>query len=73
MSKKDDLIETISKNKQVNVLLWFVVALVIGGVCYVLFELKSCGNGIGEIVDSREVSMGHSAKQLSKNTLLSRI
>ncbi len=58
MSKKDDLIETISKNKQVNVLLWFVVALIIGGVCYFLFELKSCGNEIDKIVDSREVSMG---------------
>ena len=58
MSKKDDLIETISKNKQVNVLLWFVVALVIGGVCYILFEFKSCGNIIIETADSREVSMG---------------
>lgn len=41
MSKKDNLIETISKNKQVNVLLWFVVAVVIVVVSYVLYELYS--------------------------------
>ena len=55
MSKKEDLVEKVTKSKQFNVLLWFVVALIIGGVCFIVFELKSCG---GPIVDSREVSMG---------------
>ncbi|MBO7597165.1 MAG: DUF4230 domain-containing protein [Bacteroidales bacterium] len=38
MSKKDDLIETIAKNKQVNVLLWFAVAVVIVVVCFLLYK-----------------------------------
>ena len=38
MSKKDNLIETISKNKQVNVLLWFVVAVVIVVVSFFLYK-----------------------------------
>ena len=58
MSKKDDLIETIAKNKQVNVLLWFVVALIIGGVCYFLFQIKSCNDEVERLADSREVSLG---------------
>ena len=58
MSKKDDLIETISKNKQVNVLLWFVVALVIGGVCYFLFQVKSCNDEVERLANSREVTLG---------------
>lgn len=58
MSKKEDLVEKVTKSKQFNVLLWFVVALIIGGVCFIVFELKSCGDDIGHIVDSREVSMG---------------
>lgn len=58
MSKKDDLIETIAKNKQVNVLLWLVVALIIGCVCYIIFQLKSCSDKLGQLVDSREVTLG---------------
>ncbi|MBR4327378.1 MAG: DUF4230 domain-containing protein [Bacteroidales bacterium] len=57
MSKKEDLIEKVTKSKQFNVLLWFVVALIIGGVCYFLFQFKSCGDEVGEILDSHEVSM----------------
>lgn len=38
MSKKDNLIETIAKNKQVNVLLWFAVAVVIIVVCFLLYK-----------------------------------
>ena len=57
MSKKDNLLEIVTKNKQVNVLLWFVVALIIGGVCFFLFELKSCYDDVKPIPDSREVSL----------------
>ena len=57
MSKKEDLVEKVTKSKQFNVLLWFVVALIIGGVCYFLFQFKSCGDEVGEILDSHEVSM----------------
>ena len=66
MSKKDDLIETISKNKQVNVLLWFVVALIIGGVCYFLFQIKSCNDEVKRLADSREVSLGQ-IKEISES------
>ena len=38
MSKKEDLIETVSKNKQVNVLLWFVVIVVIAVVSFFLYK-----------------------------------
>lgn len=66
MSKREDLVEKVTKSKQFNVLLWFVVALIIGGVCFIVFELKSCGDDIGHIVDSREVSMGQ-IKELREN------
>lgn len=37
MSKKD-LLETAAKSKQVNVLLWFVVIVIIGIVCFFLYK-----------------------------------
>lgn len=67
MNKKDNLIETIVKNKQVNVLLWFVVAVVIVIVCFILYKTYSVEQKVeggidgaiekaGQLLDSREVS-----------------
>ena len=63
MSKNDNLIETVTKNKQVNVLLWFAVIVVIVVVCFLLYKayrgeqkVEELFETIDNTLDSRSVS-----------------
>ena len=63
MSKNDYLIETVTKNKQVNVLLWFAVIVVIVVVCFLLYKayrgeqkVEELFETIDNTLDSRSVS-----------------